>query len=288
MDYTACRTNMSRKWVTLVLISWVVVTGGCASLQPTDTNGPRVNTPPYPILVSDPAEYEAAALAWQQLSQRSSSGQNIPADLQPGTGTIRAISNAAAAAIFLPKVGNNPVPTEEDIRESLRRFIAEWRNLLGADPDDLSLVERTDEAAGIKTARYEQRPFRYPLRGNFGQLVVRFQEDRRVIDISSTCIPNTDHLQAAISNLTPKVTAETAPPLVLGHTITATDLGGQQRTFSLPQNTVVNVQQLVVYVLASRDGQSVDAHLAWEIDVANGPIKTIYLDAITEQVIATN
>jgi len=64
--------------------------------------------------------------------------------------------------------------------------------------------------------------------------------------------------------------------------------GNFSRSFTLPQNASVNVQQLVVYVLASRDGQSVDAHLAWEIDVANGPIKTIYLDAMTEQVIAVN
>ena len=279
---------MSRKWVATVIISLALSICGCAALQPTDTNGPRVNAPPYPIIASDSQQQEAAAIAWRQLTQRYGFGQNTPADLQPGTGTIRGIPNAATAAVFLPKVGNNPTPTEEDTRESLRRFIADWRSLLGADPDELSLVERTDDPSGVKTARYEQRPFRYPMRGNFGKLVIRFQADRKVTDLSSTCLPNTDRIQSAIANLTPKVTTETAAPLILGHAITTTDSNGQQRSFTLPQNASVNVQQLVVYVLASRDGQSVDAHLAWEIDVANGPIKTIYLDAMTEQVIAVN
>jgi len=279
---------MSRKTVTTALILLALGLGGCAALQPTDTNGPRVNATPYPIVASDPAQRETASLAWQQLSQRYGFGQTSPADLQPGTSTIHGISNASGSAIFLPKVGTNPTPTEEDTRESLRRFIADWRNLIGADPDDLSLVDRTDEASGVKTARYEQHPFRYPLRGNFGSLIIHFQADRKVIDLSSTCLPNADRLQAALANLTPKVTPENVPALILGRTLTATDPSGQQRSFTLPQTAVVNVHQLVAYVLASSDGQSVDVHLAWEIDVANGPIKTIYLDAMTEQVIVVS
>jgi hypothetical protein len=168
----------------------------------------------------------------------------------------------------------------------LRRFISEWRTLIGTEPNQLSLVARTDDASGIKTARYEQRPFRFPLRGNFGELVIRFQADRRVVDLSSTCLPNIERLQASLNNLTPKVTPENAPALVKQRQISAPDAGGQLHTFTLLASDAVDVHQLVAYTLVSQDKQTLELHLAWEIDVTNGPIKTIYLDAMTEKVIA--
>jgi hypothetical protein len=267
------------------VIAIVLFTSGCAALQPTDTNGPRTNLPPYPIAANEPTGVERSVLAWQQLSQSNGLPANISADLQPLTGTLHSVPATSGAAVFLPKVGTNPIQSEEETRESLRRFINEWRALLGADPNQLSLVERTDGASGVKIALYEQRPFRYPLRGNFGKLVIRFQSDRRVIDVSSTCLPNSDRLQASLNNLIPKVTAENAPALVKEHQISAVDASGQQHTFTLSPNDVVDVRQLVAYVLVSSDKQTLEVHLAWEIDVTNGPIKTIYLDAMTEQVV---
>jgi hypothetical protein len=62
--------------------------------------------------------------------------------------------------------------------------------------------------------------------------------------------------------------------------------GDQAHNVTLPNNAVVTVQQLVVYARLAATGQTLELHLAWEIDVANGPIKTIYLDAISRQVLA--
>jgi len=262
-----------------VVLAWLLTS--CAALQPPNANGPTSNAPLYPILVNDPAQQESATLAWQQLSQRYGLQQNNGADLNPLLGTIKSLPNNSTGAVYLPKVGDNPVQSEEEIRESLRRFIVDVQGLIGADPADLSLAERTDGPSGVKTARYEQRPFRYPLRGDFGNLTIRFQSDRRVLNITSTCLPNTDRLQAALANLTPKVTQENAPSLIKGHTITA----GTQ-TYTIGDNTPVEVRQMVAYIKVSPDQQNVELHLAWEIDVTNGPIKTIYLDAISEQVIA--
>ena len=257
----------------------------CAAFQPLDANGPRSNLPPYPVIASEPGRLEGATLAWQQLSQRYGLAQNLNADLQPLTGTLRSIPSNIGGSIFLPKVGGEAVQTEEETRESLRRFIAEWHSLIGADSDQLSLVERSDQG-NLKVARYEQRPFRYPLRGGFGNLVIRFQADRRVVDISSSCLPNTDRLQAALSGLTPKVTAENASALVKDRAISVTDGAGQPHSFNLAANAKIDVTQLVTYLKPSLDSQALELHLAWEIDVTNGPIKTIYLDAISEQVIA--
>jgi hypothetical protein len=179
------------------------------------------------------------------------------------------------------------VQTEEQTRESLRRFIADWRQLIGADPDQLSLVERTDEASGVKVARYEQRPFRYPLRGGYGNLLIRFRGDRQLVSLSSNCIPNVDRLQAAINGLTPAITAEEAVAHVKSKTVVTTDTNGRQQTFTIPSNAGLAARQLVVYAQPSYDQNSgLQLHLAWEIEVTNGPMKSVYLDAISDQVIA--
>jgi len=231
----------------------------------------------------DPSARDEATLAWHQLTQRYGLSQDSSLDLQPLTATIHSVPPNLNGSIFLPKVGAEPSQTEEETRESLRRFITEWQSLIGADPHQLSLVERTDNGTA-KSARYQQRPFRYPLRGDVGSLTIRFQSDRRVLDISSTCIPNAERFQSALTSLNPVVTAEDAATLVKQQPFSVSD--DQSRTVSLPANAVVTVQQLVVYAKPAVNSQTLELHLAWEIDVANGPIKTIYLDAISRQVLA--
>ena len=277
-------SNSTRKLViTAFILTLLIATSSCAVLQPSDANGPRSNVPPYPILVADPSAREEATLAWHQLTQRYGLSQDSSLDLQPLTATIHTVPSNLKGSIFLPKVGAEPSQTEEETRESLRRFIAEWQSLIGADPHQLSLVERTDNAA-VKTARYEQRPFRYPLRGDVGSLTIQFQNDRRVLDISSTCIPNADRFQSALTSINPVVTAEDAANLVKQQPISVA--ADQAHNVTLPNNAVVTVKQLVVYAKPAATGLSLELHLAWEIDVANGPIKTIYLDAISRQVLA--
>ena len=270
-----------------LLITVSIGLSSCAALQPTDANGPRSNLPPYPIAATEPTRIDTAKLAWQQLTQRYGLPQDTSLELEPATATIRSIPANPASSILLPKVGGSSVQTEEETRESLRRFIVDWQSLIGAEPNQLSLTERVDEPSGIRVARYEQRPFRYPLRGGFGNLVIRFQADRRVTDISSTCIANTDRLQTQLAALTPKVSAENAENIVRSPGVSVLSKSGQPGTLTLPASATLEVRQLVAYALPSTNQQNLELRLAWEIEVTNGPIKTIYLDAISEQVIAT-
>ena len=46
---------------------------------------------------------------------------------------------------------------EEETRESLRRFIRDWQELIGSDPAKLSLIERTDQPDGSKLAFVSHR-----------------------------------------------------------------------------------------------------------------------------------
>ena len=278
-----------------LIVAFALMSGACAALRPADTGGPRTDVRLYPVaLVDAGSRLEEASLAWYQISQHYGLQRRTEAHLDPYTATLQSIPPELAASIQLPRVGDDPQQTEEQIRESLRRFIAEWQRLIGASPQELSLVERSDDTAGTKLARYEQRPFRYPLRGAFGKLEIRFRNDRRLVSLSSNCLPDAERLQAALNQINPEVTAEEAVTRVKSQPITVASANGQQ-TITLPDNAVLDPRQLVVYALpppnqtpTQTPGASggLELHLAWEINVTNGPIKTIYFDAVSSQVIA--
>lgn len=267
-------TSATRHCIALFIMLAAFASGACAALQPPDTDGPRSNMAPYPIGLADPAaRLEETSVAWNQMAQHYGLAGSTGANLNPLTGTIASLP-VNAGTIVLPKVGDTPEQTEEQIRESLRRFIVEWRQLIGADPDQLSLVERTDDPSGIKLARYEQRPFRYPLRGEFGKLVIRFRANRQVVSISSNCIPNADRLQGSIAGLTPKLNADEAVDHV-------------KRQSVVPANAALTARELVLYARPAADQSGgLQLYLAWEVEVTNGPVKTVYLDALSDQVLA--
>jgi hypothetical protein len=276
-------SNSAQKRLTCtVIIAFALLSGACAAFRATDAGGPRTDVRLYPVGLADPAaRLEEASLAWYQISQNYGLQHRTEANLDPYTATLQSLPPALANSIQLPRVGDAQ-PTEEQIRESLRRFIAEWQRLIGAEPDELSLIERTDDAAGTKLARYEQRPFRYPLRGGYGNLTIRFRNDGRLVALSSNCLPNAERIQTALNQVNPQVTGEEAEIKVKALPIPV----GQQ-TVTLPDNAVLDARQLVVYALP-HPGQTtgLELHLAWEINVTNGPIKTVYFDAVSSQVIA--
>ena len=288
-DYTTMRkfeakrmcagTLICRGLILTLALAALVAVSACAAFQPADANGPASNRPPYPVALSDlGTRLEEASVAWYQLSQRYGLTGKTEANLHPYTATLESLPANLPAPIYLPKVGSQTNPTEEDTRESLRRFIVEWQKLIGSDPNQLSLVERIDEPSGVKIARYEQRPFRYPLRGGFGKLEIRFRSNGQLIGFSSNCIPNADRLQTTLSGLPPKVTGEQA----VTHIKT-------QPNLSLPTNAVVEARQLVVYAQPSKVPPSgLEIRLAWEVDVTNGPVSKVYLDAISDEIIATS
>jgi hypothetical protein len=286
-----CAGSFTGKFLilTIALVA-VVMAGACAAFQPPDANGPAANRPQYPIALADVGDrLEAASVAWYQLSQQYGLTGRTEANLHPYTATLESLPANLPGSMYLPKVGSPTTPTEEDTRESLRRFIVEWQTLIGADPNQLSLVERTDEPSGIKVARYEQKPFRYPLRGDFGTLVVRFRSNGQLVGFSSNCIPNADRLQPALNALTPQITAEQAVSHIKTQPVTVVNATGQQQTVSLPANATVEARQLVVYVRPSKDPPSgLEIRLAWEIDVTNSPITKVFLDAISDEIIATS
>jgi hypothetical protein len=269
-----------------VLLTLALAAGSCAPLQPPGATGPRGNEASYPLLLaSDDQRREAAQSAVDRLLQPSDTGPSP--QLQRVTATIESLPANPSRPLYLPKLGTAAVMTEEETRESLRRFIREWQELIGADPAKLSLVSRVDQPDGMKLATYEQRPFRYPIRGNFGKLLIRFVADRRVLNISSTCIPDADRLQTALASITPRLLAEDVITAVRTNPIKYSDASDTQLNLTLPDTSEISPRELVTYIVPSkRNADALEFHLAWEVELTNAPVKKIYVDAVNGEIIA--
>ena len=281
--------------VTARRISFVVLCASalmfisCAALQPPSATGPHGNEPLYPILfIEDSHGKEATLAALNRLGQLSGSSNGTEPELQPVTGTLSSLPPKSNNALYLPKLGAAATMTEEETRESLRRFIREWEELIGSDPDKLSLVERIDRPDGSKLASYEQRPFRYPIRGNYGKLQINFASDRRVLNLASTCIPDADRMQNALSALNVRIKAEDAEQQVRDKGVTYLDPSSNKQAFSVPASSDVIAKGLTTYILPAKSRtDALEFYLAWEIEVANAPFKFVYLDAVSGEIIAT-
>ena len=265
----------------LALLLLTLACSGCAPLQPPNADAPRGEAV-YPFVITeDPERREVALAAAGQLFQPATTE---PPALQTVTATIRNLP--PGFNLYLPKLGIQAVMTEEETRESLRRFLREWSGLIGADPTRLSLVERIDAPDGSKIANYEQRPFRYPIRGPYGKVHVRFASDRRVLSLSSTSIPDAERLQPAIASMVPKLTAEDAMARIRKG-VTYQNESGTQSTLQVSTANEVNARDLVLYVLLSpTNTNALEFHLAWEVEVGGTAGRKVYVDAITGDVVA--
>lgn len=284
----------------------VLSAANCAPIQPTNPAGPRASA--YPVLlIEDNLRRETAMAAANRLRQslglpvKLITNESGPADatnptdsgLSPITATISSLPAGGKTPLYLPKIGAAEVMNEEETRESLRRFIREWQILIGADPARLSLVEHKVEADGTGVANYEQRPFRYALRGNYGKLQIRFAPDRRVLSLLSTCIPDAERVSSALGALAAtgaladKLEAIEAIKELQEHDITYTRPDGTASTFRLPLATEFKPTELVTYVRPSATkSNALEFYIAWEIEVDNAPVKRVYVDSINGEIIA--
>lgn len=272
----------------MVSLGVVVISAACAAMQPPNAGGPEVGQP-YPVVFREqPQRREASVLALNRLAPGNVPQGQASLHLQPVTATIKSLPANLSTPLLLPKVGTAAEMNEEETREALRRFIDDWRNLIGANPLQLSLANRTDRPDGIKIATYEQRPFRYPLRGDYGKLEIQFTANRRLVNVSSSCIPDAERLQAALAATAPRMKPEDAVKRLLSENVTYTDAQGNQQTYRLSANNKVTPGEVVTFVRASRDRPDIlELYAAWEINVADAPFKYVYTDAITNDIIAT-
>jgi hypothetical protein len=274
--------------VRFLAILAALLLSGCAALQPPSATGPRGSESTYPVLLIEDAQRKEATVAALNRLEQSTKTNGSGAQLQQVTGTILSLPANASSALFLPKLGAAATMTEEETRESLRRFIRVWQELIGSDPTRLSLIERTDQPDGSKLATYEQRPFRYPIRGNYGKLRIVFTSDRRVVNLSSTCIPDADRIQSALSALNTRPKAEDAIQQLRTKGLVYLDANGNKQTLAIGTSSNISARQMTVYILPAKNRpEALEFHLAWEMELTNAPIKLAYVDALTGETVAT-
>jgi len=291
------RTDKTKHTLLLFTLSIAFIGGSCAPIQPTNPAGPRGNEPVYPVLlVEDNLRREAAEAAIKRLNQsvaRNGNSTPIEATLRPITATIESLQPSPQGSLYLPKIGSAAVMNEEETRESLRRFIRDWRDLIGSEPARLSLVEHTIQRDGTSVANYEQRPFRFPIRGDYGKLQIRSASDRRVLSLSSTCIPDADKLRGALralgatGGINARLTADDAIKKLREKDIPFANPPAASSPFNLPASAQLTPRELVTHIQPSKSrGNALEFHLAWEIEIGNAPVKLIYLDSLTGDIIA--
>lgn len=267
--------------------------GACASNPAGGPGRPRGPEAPYPVVLAASGERRESALAgWAAVLGDAASASPTP-ELRPVTETPAALPAGLSTFPRLPRViiDDAAEQSEEETRESLRRFIASAPALIGSELRTLSLVGITDApgGAGAKLARYQQRPFHYPLRGGFGEVEITFTPDLRVTGLSSTAIPDGERLRPLLRSITRQLTAEqAAAALAARGSVAYTDAAGAQQTRPVASASDVTPRELVIYPVR-REGQpaALELHYAWELEVGGGgqPV-LVYIDAVNGQQLA--
>ncbi|HYY42389.1 MAG TPA: hypothetical protein VE775_06610 [Pyrinomonadaceae bacterium] len=266
--------------------------GACAAARGPDAGPPRANEPAYPVILAASTERrEQATAAWQALVQEQGVAAKTAAlpELQNVTATINALP--PGVELRLPKIelaNNNVISPDEATREALRRFLTPAAPLLGVAAKDLSLVEIKDEGAGTKLARYQQKPFPYPLRGGFGVLEIRFTTDGRVVALTSTALPDAERLARLLAVQPQKLTAKDAETRLAGRAFNYQGADNSTLAYTVGPNEQVKARELVVYPSRrAGDAAALELHLAWELAVTRGAGEPllVYVDALTGDII---
>jgi hypothetical protein len=273
---------------TIFIIGLGLALAGCAAMQPPNANSPGNNESLYPVIVAESVQrIESVNAAWAQINAQQGVNAKSQIELQPITSTIREFPQNFTGPLYLPKVGESAQMNDEERRESLRRFLNEWKTVLGIDPAQLTLINDAPTAGGARTAVYEQRPFTYPLRGPYGKVEVSFTEDRRILNVKSTAIPDTTKIQAVLITVARQIRGLDVNAKIAGQVVKYNDASGLH-TFTIEPPIQATPQQLVVLALESPQKLgTLEFHLVWEMSLTNGPVGVIYFDILKNEVIAT-
>ena len=287
-------TYVQRMTCGVVLTTLAFMLGACASAaRPAGAEQPRGNEPPRFAVLAASDERQTAALAnWKAVVGEQAAGASPAPELRPVTATLAALPTGLRDFPRLPLVvaGDEKNRTEEETRESLRRFLSTAAPLLGIDLKHVSLVEVSDAAtgAGSRRALYQQNPFACPLRNGYGSGEVTFTPDLRVVGLSSTAVPDAERLGRTLAAVPKPITAAQAAAALANRAVTYSDRAGTQQTRTLSQPDPTAARQLVVFPVRrdTADPAALELHVAWEVaaDNTNAPL-LVYVDAATGEVL---
>jgi hypothetical protein len=271
------------------------VLSACASAtRPATAERPSGNEAPQFALLSASPERRAAALAsWKTVAGEQAAADAPTPELRPVTATLASLPTGLTGGPRLPLVVQEDEKTQsdEETRESLRRFLSTAAPLLGSDLKQLSLVGVMDAGGGARRALYRQNPFSFPLRNGYGVVEVTFTPDLRVVGLSSTAVPDAERLNRTLASVPKTLSAAQAVAALANRTVTYTDRAGTQQTRTVAQPDPSAARLLVVYPVRrdTTDPATLELHVAWEVDAGStsAPL-LVYVDVATGEVLGAS
>ncbi len=277
-----------KKILFTILFAVSISLGGCRP-RTVETGQPRTDTnePAYPVTVRQTENRRERALtAWNEIINAQGIVNAPEPVLHPITARINALPQFQNQSLSLPKVGEGVPMSEDETRESLRRFLRDGGALICGTSPQLSLIERIDQEDGTKLAVYRQNLFRYPLRGDFGQIEVVFNSARQILKLKSMCLPTSEQLQRSVLELKPDANLnteslsekiKTALPIEVKDSI-----GNKKSVITEPQK--LELKELVIFTISeTTSSDKISLHLTWEAKYGKA---LVYMDATTGKVLS--
>lgn len=263
-----------------VLIAALPLAACASSVRTTVAGGEGEAGVPenYPVNILDSAEQREAMVAeWNDLfdDYAIAPERRRTPDLRPFTYTPQ--STLGVGPIPLGRGAAGAPLDEERIRLLLREFIADRAQLLGVAANAISLEQVTGAGSIGKRYAFVQAGFAHPIAPPYGRLEFVVTEAGDIVQISDTAIP------AAELPAEPRVSRDAARQLVVGRTFTYPDIAGRPQQATVADPNEVTVERLVVY--PEETDAALRIRLAWEVTAGAGLSWTVFVDAITGDVV---
>ena len=250
----------------------VIFVVGC-ELSPKLPNTAKQN---YPVVIEDSEQRrQKAEREWRRMLDFYKVAQTPP-DLYPISYTPRSLLGVSGGIKIMATA---PEPGTEALaqREAVKRFIDQWRDLVGADPLTVSLVAGTD-AGDAHRLTYRQANYAFPIVGNFGEMTAIISRDGRLLQLDDHFIPIVELPQK------PAIDREEAARRVVGRTFTYSDIAGRPQQVRVDNPAEIKVRRVVVAPV-EKPGR-IEVRLAWEIVAGTSLSWTVYIDAMTGEEIS--
>jgi hypothetical protein len=261
----------------IVLASIASLTA-CGSSVQTSVPGGTDTPANYPLtLVDSPEHRDAMSAEWNRLFDAyavPAERRRIP-ELTPILHTPQSILGVGPIRLGTSATGKLE---DAEIRLLLRKFIADYSQLLGVSPSTLSL-EGVAPAGGMGNRySFTQNGFAHPVAPPAGRLEFIVSPAGELIQMSVTTIPQADLPE-------PRLTRTAAGERILGTTFTYGDIAGRPRTVTVTDPKQIAVKRLVVFPQTT--DSTVAIRLCWEVEAGEGMTWTVYVDAVTGQTVGT-
>lgn len=221
----------------------------------------------YSAVITDSQERRAKVeREWRRMLEAYNAPESKP-DLHPITSAPRSLAQAAGSIEIISKKPEQ----DSDLRAAVKQFIDRWRDLLGADPDSVSLLSVAD-SGDVRRLIFKQANYPFPVAGSFGEMIFVVSREGRLLQLEDRFIPVVE------VPVRPEFQREAARKKVAGRTFAYRDAAGREQREQINEDEVT-VKQLVILPLEK--GNQIEVRLAWEI-IAGGALSwTVYIDAIT-------